>query len=125
MVARIKEFYIRVTLGLLTLCAYVLVVESIPQKDGRKVGRLLENSVPCSKFEFEGYHCVSEEKCGYDYYEISDLITEVEIRIEEKDLFKEAPQTYSKVLEQPVLPFSFEDLVLRMVHIWGHSPLCE
>ena len=36
--------------------------------------------IPCSKFEFTGYQCVSKEACGNDGYTIDDLVDKAEIR---------------------------------------------
>ena len=83
-----KESYRHVNICLLIFCAHVLVGESLPQKESRKTGPSIKDSVPCSKFQFEGYHCLPEERCGFDYYEISDSISVAEIRSAEKELFK-------------------------------------
>ena len=36
--------------------------------------------IPCSKFEFTGYQCVSKDACGNDGYTIDDLVDKSEIR---------------------------------------------
>ena len=50
----------------------VAIIPATPsqQESLGQVKRDKRSVQPCSKFKFEGYHCIPAEKCGHDYYEI-------------------------------------------------------
>ena len=70
------------------ICAIILLIyndaiiptTSSPQGNRNEVSRDKRGTQPCSKFQFEGYRCIHEDKCGTDHYEIDDAIVDNQIR---------------------------------------------
>ena len=74
-------FCSRLNFDILILCTLIVYVQSMTANV----------NIPCTKFQFEGYHCVPKDKCGHDNYEISEIgnvIPDEDIRKLGKELFK-------------------------------------
>jgi hypothetical protein len=76
---RIYSFRICVILFLIYNDAIIPIISS-PQGSRNQKSRAKRGTQPCSKFQFEGYHCIPEDKCGSDHYEIEDTIVFDQIR---------------------------------------------
>ena len=75
-----QSYYIHFVLFSLLTYGGILSTECRPQ-DNRNIDTRNKRAIqPCSKFSFEGYHCVPEDKCNYDGYEIDDTVEYNEIR---------------------------------------------
>ena len=65
----------------LTTCICLLYLSSfLSQCRSQRNKNRRKGQIPCSRFNFTGYSCVSKDSCGNDGYTIDDAVDKTEIR---------------------------------------------
>ena len=69
-----KRIFLITFVCLLYLSVFLTQCSSQRKRNRKKA------QIPCSRFEFTGYQCVSRDTCGNDGYTIDDAVDQTEIR---------------------------------------------